>query len=382
MHAPLAFDLLLSAVLVCAVVPAALFCANLALYRKPDLPGSLPLPAVSVLIPARNEEAGIAAAVHSVVHSVAIDFEVVVMDDCSTDRTAQIVTELAQSDPRVRLERTTDLPAGWNGKQHACWALAHAARNPTLCFMDADVRLAPEALARMSAFMSRENAALVSGFPRQITKTWLEWLLLPLVHFVLLGYLPLARMRRTKTPSLAAGCGQFLMVDGAAYLAAGGHAAIRGTMHDGLLLPRLLRRAGYRTDLADMTELATCRMYSSAVQVWHGLAKNATEGIGAPARIVPISLLLILGQAMPAVLAVVLWLTGGASAAVVSCVAIAVFAAWLPRILAIGRFRQDWRSAVLHPFGILLLIAVQWYALAGRWTGRSVRWKERSYATP
>ena len=143
------------------------------------------------------------------------------------------------------------------------------------------------------------GAGLVSGFPRQATETWMEWMLLPLIHFVLLGFLPLDRMRKGTDPAFAAGCGQFLMVTREAYVASGGHAEIRATMHDGLLLPRLLRQKGFRTDLADLTGLATCRMYRSAGEVWRGLAKNATEGIAAPARILPISALLFLGQVAP-----------------------------------------------------------------------------------
>jgi hypothetical protein len=123
-------------------------------------------------------------------------------------------------------------------------------------------------------------------------------------------------------------------------------------------------------------------MYTNARQVWQGLAKNATEGLGAPTRIVPISLTLALGQVMPIVLLVWLWPLGAHSTVVRLCLALALIASWLPRALAIHRFRQDWRGAVLHPLGILLLIAVQWYALIGKCIGRSVRWKQRSYATP
>jgi hypothetical protein len=242
--------------------------------------------------------------------------------------------------------------------------------------------LAPEALARMAAFLVRERVALVSGFPRQITKTWMEWLLLPLIHFVLLGFLPLTRMRKELDPSLAAGCGQFMMVDRDAYFAAGGHAAIRQTMHDGLLLPRLLRASGYRTDLADLTNFATCRMYSSAGQVWRGLAKNATEGMGSPGRIVPISMLLIFGQVMPFLLVIWLLLIGKYATVNFAFAVFATAAAWLPRVLATSRFRQDPRSAVLHPAGILVLIGLQWYALIGKMMGRSVNWKSRLYKEP
>ncbi len=100
-----------------------------------------------------------------------------------------------------------------------------------------------------------------------------------------------------------------MMVRSQDYFACGGHSAIKLTMHDGLRLPRLFREAGFRTDLADLTSLATCRMYTSAAQVWSGLAKNATEGLGAPSRIVPISLLLFLGQVVPFLL--LIWLVSG-----------------------------------------------------------------------
>ena len=289
---------------------------------------------------------------------------------------------MAARDGRVRMERAPVLPAGWNGKQHACWALAAAARYDVMCFVDADVRLEPEALVRMCGFLrAGAGAGLVSGFPRQATETWMEWMLLPLIHFVLLGFLPLDRMRKGTDPAFAAGCGQFLMVTREAYEASGGHAEIRATMHDGLLLPRLLRQKGFRTDLADLTGLATCRMYRSAGEVWRGLAKNATEGIAAPARILPISALLFLGQVAPFLL--LAWLlfsnSHGVKAEVWVFVGVAVAAAWLPRALAVGRFRQDWRGAVLHPVGILLLLAIQWYALGRKLMGGAVSWKDRAY---
>ena len=367
--------------MLCAITPAVLFVLNLRTYRTPALPLDLSaLPAVSVLIPARDEAHGIEAAIASVLASRHLTFEVIVMDDNSTDNTAALVAAMAARDPRVRLEQAPSLPLGWNGKQHACWALAHAARHDLFCFVDADVRLEPEALVRMAAFLEESRSALVSGFPRQVTETWMEWLLLPLIHFVLLGYLPIDQMRKGSDPAFAAGCGQFLMVERGAYFAAGGHAEIKSTMHDGLLLPRLLRQHGLRTDLADLTALARCRMYSNAGQVWRGLAKNATEGIAAPVRILPISVVLVLGQIMPFLLLLSLLAGRVAKTEVLVFVLIAIAAAWLPRSLAAMHFRQDWRSAVLHPFGIAMLLAIQWYSFGRKLTGGAVSWKDRAYA--
>lgn len=367
--------------LLCAVVPAGMFVANLRAYREPDEADDTERPpAISVLIPARDEERSIAAAVEHVLRNRGVTFEVVVMDDASTDRTAEVVLALAAQDARVRLEQAPALPRGWNGKQHACWALAHTARNPLLCFVDADVRLEPETLMRMATFLERSKSALVSGFPRQVTKTTMEWLLLPLIHFVLLGFLPIRRMRAGTDPGFAAGCGQFLMVRRDSYFQAGGHAAIRETMHDGLRLPRLLRQHGERTDLADLTRLATCRMYMTAKQVWHGLAKNATEGLAAPSRIVPITLLLLLGQVVPFVLLLsLLFLQAWARPVFPLLVATAVVGALLPRFLAARRFRQALPSAFLHPVGILVLLAIQWFALVRKLRGGAVSWRSRAY---
>lgn len=385
---------------VCSVFPAALFCINMRRFRPPPAAAADQRFAVSVLIPARNEQANIEAALAHVLASRHIDLEVLVWDDDSTDRTPEIVQEVMARDPRVRLLHGAGLPPGWNGKQHACWRLAQASSSPLLAFLDADVRVEPDLLANMAAFRARTHTGLVSGFPRLITESFLEKLLLPLIHFVLLAFLPMRAMRRHNWPSAAAGCGQFLLAERDAYFASGGHDRIRGTMHDGLLLPRVLRRQGYKTDIADITELASVRMYDSAVKVWQGLAKNATEGIATPGKIVPLSLLLFAGQVLPTLLALASGLTlvflvifGGAMGMDVhiadprmgyllfALLLTSVVASYLPRFLASLRYRQPLSSALLHPLGVFVLLCVQWYALLRKLAGKPVGWRQRVYPT-
>ena len=280
-----------------ALVPAIWFQRNLRAYAAPaPLDQVLDLPAVSVLIPARNEEAGIGPAVRAALESRGVALEIVVLDDHSEDATADVVNRIASTDRRVRLVHAPELPEGWCGKQHACWVLAHEARNPLLVFLDADVRLAPDALGRMAVFLHASEADLASGIPHQETVGLLEKLLIPLIHFILLGFLPLHVMRRATQPQYGAGCGQLFITTRAAYEQAGGHAAIRTTLHDGIKLPRAYRTAGLRTDLFDATDLAECRMYQSAGAVWNGLAKNAGEALGSPKLIVPMTLLLLGGR--------------------------------------------------------------------------------------
>jgi hypothetical protein len=196
----------------------------------------------------------------------------------------------------------------------------------------------------------------------------------------LLSYLPLAGMRALPVPRFAAGCGQFLMVRRDAYRKSGGHSQIRTTMHDGLLLPQLFRRHGLRTDIADLTHLATCRMYHNAAEVWRGLAKNATEGMATPARILPFTLLLFCGQVLPLLLALSLAVAPasyGTHARTLIVVALA--ASFVPRLLSVWKYRQSLLSALLHPLGVTLLLVLQWYALLRKLAGQQVTWKERAY---
>ncbi|MBV8832576.1 MAG: glycosyltransferase [Acidobacteriaceae bacterium] len=363
--------------LVCAIVPAAVFLRNLRLYTLPPDPAVLE--SVSILIPARNEQRSIESCLRAGLCSEGVDFEIIVLDDHSEDETAAIVREIARTDPRIVLASSPPMPAGWCGKQFACFVLAGLAKNPLLCFVDADVRLQRDGVARMIAALRASRASLISGFPREITVTPFEQLLLPLMHFLLLGFLPLDRMRDSLKPAFGAGCGQLFLANREAYRRAAGHAAIRASRHDGLMLPRAFRRAGFKTDLCDATGVASCRMYHSAGEVVTGLLKNATEGLGAPKNILPFSILLTLGQIAPVIL---LFYIGyhRVSTALLIAIFAATAASYLPRLIAAFRFRQPLLAALLHPLAILILLSIQWVALFQRLLNIPVSWKGRTYS--
>lgn len=365
--------------LVMAAMPAAVMTKNLQLYRRLPKPARRgEPPRVSVLIPARDEERNIGPALLSVLSNTDVNLEVLVLDDHSSDGTARIVEDWTQRDRRVRLVRGVPLPKGANGKQHACDHLARYARNPILVFMDADVRLSNDALARMAMFLDESGAALVSGIPRQRTGSFGERLIIPLIHFVLLGFLPLWRMRRSRHPAYAAGVGQLFVARAKEYWRAGGHAAILSSRHDGLDLPRAFRRIGLSTDLFDATDVADCRMYSSSRETWQGFVKNADQGLGRPSLIVQVSALLLAGQVLPWVLLLAApWL----DPLVVALAAIAAAAPVGVRVMAGKRFRQPLQSALLHPLSVAALVAIQWHALGRRLLGRPASWKGRSYPT-
>jgi hypothetical protein len=243
-------------------------------------------------------------------------------------------------------------------------------------FTDADVRFAPDCVARTLATARRLDVALLSTVPKQTTGTLAEATIIPLIHFMLLSYLPMGRMRSTLDPASSAGCGQFLFVRNDAYRAAGGHAAFKASMHDGIKMPRALRAAGFRTDLFDGTALVACRMYRGFGQCWRGFAKNAFEGLGSVALLVFVTALHLIGHLLP--WGVLGWIAigGEATRTQVLLALVAIAAALVQRLVFAVRFEQSILGALLHPVGVAIMTAVQWYsfylALRGRrsWKGR------------
>ena len=376
-------------VLLVAMLPVLMFLKNSTLFtkatREAELLADVQSIPVSILIPARNEEASIGEALRSLLSSnhgqelgsqANAAIEILVMDDHSEDNTASIVEAISATDGRVRLLHSKPLPENWNGKQHACWQLANAARFEHLLFLDADVRMTSDAISRCLAEQKLRNAPLVSGFPMQETGTLAEKMLIPLMHYVLLGYLPIERMRSTLGVGLAAGCGQLFLAERTAYRRAGGHEAIQKTRHDGIQLPRAFRKAGLRTDIFDASDIARCRMYTSAGQVCNGLLKNATEGIANPRLIFIFTFLLVFGSVLP-LASLAYGAFAGWSWFAMALLLTASVIAFIPRWKACKLFQQSYLGAWLHPLGVACFVALQWVALLRQQFGLTTVWRGR-----
>lgn len=353
-----------------AALPAVLVLMNLAVLRAtprhPARAGTL----VSILIPARNEAANIAEALDCALASTGVPVEVIVMDDGSTDATPEIVRAHAARDPRVRPMTAPPLQEGWTGKVHACHHLAQAARGTHFLFADADVRLAPEAAATLAGHAQASGMKLVSAVPRQIMRTPGEWLIVPTIDFLLLGYLPMGLMRRRPDPSLGAACGQLILAEAQAYRETGGHGAIRALIHDGIQLARLFRRKGFMTDLVPGARLASCRMYGGFGEAWAGFAKNAHEGMATPTALPVWTILLLGGHVLPFAL-----LPFAPTPPVVLAALLSLGA----RAAATVATREHPLTIPLHPFTVLTGLAIQWSVLLRIGRSRRTGWKGRLY---
>lgn len=334
---------------------------------------------VSVCVPARNEEANIEACVRGVLANDWPYLEVLVYDDQSTDATPRIIERLVASDPRVRCVETRPLPDGWIGKQWACQRMGEAARGRWLLFTDADVRFEESCVRATIAAASSLDAAMISTFPRQITLTLAERLIVPMIHFILFSYLPMGQMRGGNSPSASAGCGQFLCIRRDAYEAVGGHAAWKDSMHDGIRMARAVRRAGMHSDLYDGTAHVACRMYAGLGSTWRGFAKNAYEGLGSVGLLVFLTVIHAIGHVLPWVVVI------GATAhepwqGVPLVLAGCAIALTLAQRLTLARhFRQSIVGALLHPLGIVLMTAIQWHSFVLAITGKR-QWRGRGGA--
>ncbi len=356
--------------LVLAGFPAGLAIVNLAvLGRTPRVPAR-ERTLVSVLIPARNEAANIGPCVEAALASRGVDIEVLVMDDGSTDATAAIVRAIASRDPRVRLLDAPPLTEGWTGKVHACHHLSKHARGTHFLFVDADVRLTPHAANLLAGHAQATGAGLVSAVPRQVMKTPGEWLTVPTINLLLLGYLPMSLMRASIHPGFGAACGQLMLVEREAYRESGGHAGIRSLIHDGIQLARQFRRNGFMTDLVPGDRLASCRMYTRFADAWNGFAKNAHEGMAKPVALPVWTVLLLGGHVLPFVFLPFssTWLVVGAA-----------LLSLATRAMVTVATRENPLSALFHPFTILASLAIQWSVLLRIGRTRRTGWKGRLY---
>lgn len=275
---------------------------NLTQLREPQFTGNTITEPVSILIPARNEASTIEAAVRSASNQMGLaDLEIIVMDDDSSDETAEIVNRLAQSDPRIRLMRSTEnIPAGWMGKQFACHRLSREARGSILVFLDADVTLEPHAVAACSELMRLHGFAMVAPYPRQLASGTVERLVQPLVVWSWAATLPVGIAENSLRPSLSAANGQLLVVDAGKYHAIGGHESVQSVVLEDIALMRELKKSGERCVTVNGSALAQCRMYDTTTDLVEGYAKSLWSAFGSAAGSLAISALLATAYIVPA----------------------------------------------------------------------------------
>ncbi len=355
---------------------------NLRSLRRPDINSKVPKPAplISVLIPARNEEENIETCLKSLQKQDYPNFEILVLDDSSEDRTAELVERMAAKDDRIRLIKGELLPEGWAGKPFACYQLAEKAKGSWLLFLDADTTHAPHMLRSTLALALELKPSMLSGFPRQMAESLPEKVAMPVLYFVIMSLLPLWWVHRSKglKPSLT--IGQFILFPREDYWRIGGHMAVKDRILEDVWLGVETVRHGGRHIAIDLSSVFYCRMYRDVGKMWEGFVK----WMYSVAALSPFALVGLIAAGFAFYLAPFYWLWSAYLSAaaptdwrfiVVFQVAMIIFMRWLVE----NHFRQSLLSTFLHPLGFSFLVAAGLYGGWREVVGLGVRWKERLY---
>jgi chlorobactene glucosyltransferase len=356
---------------------------NLRFLKTPALNSKIPQnpPLVSILIPARNEEDKIANCLETLCKQDYPYYEIWVLDDNSTDKTAEIVNKLAVKDNRLKLISGAPLPAGWSGKNYACYQLAKEAKGDWLLFVDADTMHAPHMLRGVMALALESNISLLSGFPRQIAETMVMKLFTPTWYFILMSWCPLWFMQnsRKNMPSIA--IGQFMLFSKREYWRIGGHESVKSKVLEDIWLGVEVNKQGGKHIAVDLSDVVFCKMYDNFKGIWHGL----TRSVYAVAEISLIALVFLMTFAFICYLIPFysLWNAFSSSEGSALMTAVIIFqiaTIYLMRRLSDRRFdNNSITSVVLHPAGIIFLMSVVANAIVRKLAGTGISWKERLY---
>ena len=249
------------------------------LITRPLLTERMPAkkPGVSILIPVRNEENNIDPLIKNLQEINYPSFEILLLDDQSTDHTAQCIKKYTKH-RQIRYLEGAPLPAGWLGKNWACHQLSKAAQGDYWLFIDADVRLHPEAINSAITEIQEKKLALFTVFPDQCMLTLPEKIIVPMMHYILVSLLPLRRVYKSKFSSLSAANGQFMLFDKNLYM--DWHRQVKNQIIEDIAIMRTLKKTGLKGEVLLGNELIKCRMYQGLKESLQGFSKNILAGFG------------------------------------------------------------------------------------------------------
>jgi chlorobactene glucosyltransferase len=333
---------------------------------------------VSVLVPARDEAKNIARCLDSLLEQTYLNYEILILDDQSTDDTWKIVSGYAERNPgRVRVLRGEVLPGtGWSGKPHAMQQLAEQARGEYFLFTDADTLHGPESIAWAVTNMEMHRADCLSGYVLQEMNTLGEQCIVPATYIMSALVLPLWLISTLRAPGLSFAIGQVMMFRRGAFQAIGGYGCVAGTISDDLAIARELKRAGYRQVFLDIRRYVRCRMYDGYRASFAGISKNIYDVARNRTLLFAAAMtLLVTFVVMPLVLLAFQILTGSPEAGLTFACVLVFLTAWTLVLYDRG---TRWWTPLLYPVLFIHLLYMAWWSISQATSGRGVIWKGRT----
>lgn len=328
---------------------------------------------VSILIPARNEAAVIEKTLSHLLKQDYASYEVILLDDNSTDGTQQIVKKIADSQTKLEIVSGKPLPSGWMGKNWACHQLSQHAKGDILIFTDADVIWQPNALGTIVHQMEQHQADLFTVWPTQETHTSGERLTVPLMAMVIIAYLPVLLTHHSPFSIDAAANGQCMAWRRKAYKQVGRHEIVAGNVLEDVTLARLAKSKGLKVRMADGNRLVGCRMYTDWSSVRDGYAKNILAGYGnSVTMLLAATVFHLLVFVAPFIWLFIPEYTIWSLALIIIGISL--------RMLSAAFTHQRLLDALLLPLSVLLMTRIAFQAIWWHYTG-TTRWKGRNIAS-
>jgi chlorobactene glucosyltransferase len=334
-------------------------------------------PFVSVLIPARNEEANIENCVTSLLKQNYPNFEVIVLNDNSTDRTSQILSDLKQKYSELKIINGKPLSSGWIGKSYACHQLTKESKGEWLLFTDADTIHNENSIKEGIESALSRNADLLSVIPYQITKTLPEKLVIPVLHFVTFVLLPFYFLEKRGFEKFTFAVGQYMLFKKTSLDKIGGYEAVKNEIVEDVMMGRLIKKNNMQLVIQSGIDMVRCRMYRSFSQLWEGFSKNVFAGMGFSTLLMFVIILMYLILFVLPFFGLIYFVIIGENELAIVCAG-QVAINYLIRFILSIKFKLSFSSSLLHPFGILtvLLITINsWrlvkFSLGPKWKGRT-----------
>lgn len=372
---------LLTLVLMVLISLLLIFLWNLYITRKRKILKieSSILPFVSVLIPARNEQDNIKQCVNSLYGQEYPSYEVIVLNDHSTDKTKEVLAELKIKYPELKIISGKELPEGWIGKSFACHQLEKAAKGDWLLFTDADTIHNSNSIQTGIVTALTRNADLLSVVPYQITKTYAEKLVIPILHFISFSLLPFYFLEKKGFKQFTIAIGQYMLFKKSSLEKIGGYESVKSEMVEDVSMGKLIKKNKMQLLVINGIQMVSCRMYRNFAQVWEGFSKNIFAGLGfsfITMMLIIISYLVLF--IMPFFWATYFLISQGFSLLSFLCIA-QVAINYFIRLTLSFKYKLSLASSILHPIGILtvILITLNSWRLVAFSSGPS--WKGRSY---
>ncbi|MCC7158013.1 MAG: glycosyltransferase [Ignavibacteria bacterium] len=355
---------------------------NLYLLRRRNYPAipDTALPFISVLVPARNEEHNIRAILSSLLKQDYPNYEVIVLNDSSDDKTPEIISEIKRTNPQLKVINGLPLEPGWTGKCFACNQLFNASKGEYILFTDADTVHNPNSLRDSLTIALNRKADMLTLFPKMQMITLAEKIIMPMLWFTVMMLLPFYFVDKKGYAKFSIGIGPFMMFKRSAYELIGCHAKVKNAIVEDVWLGRKIKEMGLQLIAADGQDMLSVRMYRNFKEIWDGFSKNIFAGFQfSSLSLFMVNSLYFLLFFLPFLLFFIeLSLQSGFNYLLI-LTGLQVLILYFTRTIISARFKLGIVSTVLHPLGAISVpvIAIN----SWRWisSGAGAKWKGRVY---